>query len=451
MTTVTQALHVKPDDTKFSFTKSRLNKLTEPGTYSDTNRESNGLTLEIRSTNSAKTFRLRKRLNGKLIVVTIGVYPGVTIEQARKDARTAVNLINDGINPNDAKKANRKKHITLEEAFNDYLDFKKLQPSTINGYKVSFKNVLSSLAKKEVTTISYPDVLKVHKAYSERSHSEADRAMRLLRAIFFYAMDETMDTDGNPIILVNPVKKLFKAKQTHTLDRKVRKLEDDQIKPFFEHFEAMRADPRPFFQTGADLLLMLLFHGTRYSETAQIKWHNVDMKYKRFWLDETKGGRRLWLPMNTYTYEVFKRRKALSTGSEYVFPSVKDQGKHLSDVKKPLISLLEETGITITPHDLRRTFLGLGNRLAMSAYTIKQLSNHAQAKNDVTSGYLTQSADELREPSQMIANNILELSGRKLRTDTDSLLIDMLKDLSDDDKRKLIFKLANQQEAVNQE
>lgn len=444
MESVTQALHVKLDSTKFSFTKSRLNKLTEPGTYYDTNKESSGLSLDIRSVNSAKTFRLRKRLNGKLIAVTIGIYPDKTIEQARNDARTAVNQINNGINPNNAKKVERQKQITLEEAFHNYLDFKKLQPSTIRGYKCSFKNVLAPLAKKEITSIAYPDVLKTHKAYSLRSHAEADRAMRLLRAIFSHSMDELIDTDGKPFILVNPVKKLFKAKQTHTLDRKVRKLEDDQIKTFFNHIEAMTSDSRPFFQTGADLLLILLFHGTRYTETAKITWQNVDMKYKRFWLDETKGGRRLWLPMNTYTYEVFKRRKALAKGSEYIFPSVNDQAKHLSDVKKPLKALLEDTGIQITPHDLRRTFLGLGNRLAMSAYTIKQLSNHAQAKNDVTSGYLTQSADELREPSQMIANRILELSGSELRTDTDSQLMDIFKGMSEDEKRKLIFRLENQ-------
>ncbi len=434
---------------KLNFTKKSLSTIVPPengrAVYSDSNEKANRLKLEVTKT-GLKTFKLKQKINGKPITVTIGRYPEMTIEQARKLAGAKQQEIQNGINPNKTKKAKRIKHATIEQIFADYLSHKELKPSTINGYQISFRNVLTPIAKKEVTQVTYEDILKLHKTYSSRSQAEADRAMRLLRAVYFYAMDELLDSLGEPLIKANPVRKLFKTKRVRPLERKTRKLEDDQIKPFINHIEAMTSDERPFYQTGADLILLLLFHGTRYTETAKIRWANVDMKYKRFWLDSTKNGRRLWLPMTSYTYNLFKRRKARATGSEFVFPSVTDSTRHLADVKKPLRDLLEATGIQVTPHDLRRTFMGLGNRIGLSAYTLKQLANHSINENDVTEGYVTQSADDLREPSQKITAEILRKAGRTI-TNQDDIILDMLKSLSHDEKRKLMFQLANQEKA----
>lgn len=436
---VTPALHTN-ESKSFNFTKSAIEELHYKGRYLDSHKDANGLSLEIRSDSGPKTFRIRKRVNGKPSQVTLGRFPIITIAEARKMAREASALMAKGTDPNQIKKEQRQKAMTLEVAFHLYLDFKNLKLSTIRGYKTSFNNVLISLAKKPVTEISYDDVLKVHRLYSQKSTAEADRAARLLRAIFYYLMDELLDAKGKPLIIANPVKKLFKAKQIHHLDRKTRKVEDDQIKPFFKFFEQMTNDSRPFYQTGADLILVLLFHGTRFGETSKLKWSNIELRYKRFWLTETKNGRRLWLPMNDFTYQLFLRRKKMNMESEYVFPSVNNNDKPISDVKKPLRTLLEETGIKITPHDLRRTFLSLGNRIGLSRYTIKQLSNHSQSSNDVTEGYVTQTADELREPSQKIANRIFSLTGEDT-ADSDNFLNDLLMSLDTTQKTTLMRKL----------
>lgn len=431
----------------FNFTVKELDSINEIGTYYDKSKQANGLYMRIRNNSGAKSFKVNGRVKGKQIEVSLGTYPKTTIEQARIKARQAQADITSGINPNTKKKFQRTKQATLAETFERYLEVKNLKPKTISGYRTSFKNVLAPLSKKPITEITFDDVLKVHKRYTNKSPAEADRAMRLLRAMFYLAMDEVRDLNGNPLILENPVRKLGKHKHFTHLDRKTRKVEDDQLRPFLDCIEAMTADTRPFYQVGADLILTLFYHGTRFTETASLKWYQVDLNRKHFYLSETKNGRRLWLPMTTESEKVFKRRKKLATGSEFVFPSVTDTNKHITDVKKPLRHLLEQTGIAITPHDLRRTFESTGNRIGLSVYTLKQLANHTPSKTDVTEGYTFQSADELREPSQKITNALLQKAGRTV-TDGDTLLKDLLSGLSEADKRKLALQLMNQSQAV---
>lgn len=428
---------------EFSFTKKRLDGITEGGNYKDAHDQSNGLKLRYKADKGTKSFFVIGRPHGqrKSVTVSLGTYPKTTIEQARKKARAAQDDFSNGINPNEKKKFQRTKQATLKEMFDFYLEMKSLKPQTVKGYHSSFRLVLSSLADTPITEIDYNKVLKVHKAYAQRSQAEADRAMRLLRAIFYMAMDEIRDLNGNPLILENPVKKLGKNRHMKKLDRKITKLEDNQIKPFLDTFEAMTGDLRPFYQTGADLALMLLYHGTRFTEMASMKWLQVDLINKRFYLDETKNGRRLWLPTNSETQKILMRRKRLSTGSEFVFPSATDTTKPISDIKKPLRELLEQTGVKITPHDLRRTFLGMGARLGFNDSILKQMANHATG-SDVTTGYLIQSADELREPSQKIANRFLELAGREVN-DTGSKINQMLDDMTDAEKERLLIRLMN--------
>jgi integrase len=432
---------------EFSFTKKRLDKLETGGNYKDTHDQANGLKLRFKIDSGTKSFFVIGRPDGshKPVTVSLGTYPKTTIEQARKKARATQADFSNGINPNSKKKFQRTKQSTLAEMFEAYLLSKALKPSTIKGYRSSFKNVLSPLVNTPVTEIDYNKVLKVHKAYAKRSQAEADRAMRLLKAIINMAMDDIRDLDGRPVILENPVRKLGKNRHMKKLDRKVSKLEDDQIKPFLDTMEAMSSDSRPFFQVGADLSLMLFYHGTRFSEMARMKWQQVDFRNKRFYLDETKNGRRLWLPMNSESETVLKRRKKLSTGSEYVFTSVTDNGKAISDIKKPLRELLESTGIKITPHDFRRTFLGMGARLGFNDSILKQLANHATG-SDVTTGYLIQSADELKEPSQRVANRFLELAGKAVN-DSDSQINELLNGMDEAEKQRLLIRLMNSKQA----
>ena len=73
-------------------------------------RDVKGLALRLTSTGT-KTFLTIKRVNGKKVFTTLGHYPSMTIQQARKQARTVLNIISDGINPNNKAKEDRLKKL----------------------------------------------------------------------------------------------------------------------------------------------------------------------------------------------------------------------------------------------------------------------------------------------------------------------------------------------------
>ena len=58
-----------------------------------------------------------------------------------------------------------------------------------------------------------------------------------------------------------------------------------------------------------------------------------------------------------------------------------------------------KAGLNITPHDLRRTFISVANRLSMNYPVLKRLLNHRDAKtaDDVTLQYVQISQRELRD------------------------------------------------------
>ncbi|MGE4403738.1 MAG: Arm DNA-binding domain-containing protein [Desulfobulbus sp.] len=94
---------------EINFTKAALEQAQAPAGvkrfYLYDERES-GLVFQITPT-GRKTFQLYKKHLGKPVRVTIGTFPELSVEQARKKAREIkVDLI-DGINPNEERRAIR--------------------------------------------------------------------------------------------------------------------------------------------------------------------------------------------------------------------------------------------------------------------------------------------------------------------------------------------------------
>lgn len=75
-------------------------------------------------------------------------------------------------------------------------------------------------------------------------------------------------------------------------------------------------------------------------------------------------------------------------------------------------ALVEETrtasGITVIPHDLRRTFATVAERLDLSLKTVKSLLNH-RMDDDVTAGYVISETERLRSAMQRITNTLCEM------------------------------------------
>ena len=71
-----------------------------------------------------------------------------------------------------------------------------------------------------------------------------------------------------------------------------------------------------------------------------------------------------------------------------------------------------DSGVSFSAHDLRRTFITIAESLDISVYALKRLLNHKMI-NDVTAGYIITDVYRLRVPMQKITDYILLQVGLK--------------------------------------
>jgi len=146
-----------------------------------------GFALRVTS-GGVKTFILEKRIKGKVKRITLGRYPDLTAEQARRQAQKMLGEIATGIDP--VAKATREKDesITLADVFDDYLEARRnLKESTIHDYRRHLKNSFADWRDKPLKQINKAMVATRHAQLGERSPARANNAMRVLRALFNFA------------------------------------------------------------------------------------------------------------------------------------------------------------------------------------------------------------------------------------------------------------------------
>ena len=78
----------------------------------------------------------------------------------------------------------------------------------MRDYRIIFNSYLSEWSNKELISITRAMVVKKHTTIGNKSIYRANATMRLLRAIFNFAIIEYEDSSGMPVITHNPVLKI---------------------------------------------------------------------------------------------------------------------------------------------------------------------------------------------------------------------------------------------------
>lgn len=394
--------------THFSFTKPLLEAIPFATTgeriiYHDTHKNAGG--LQLRVTTTAKTFFIQKRVNGKPERSTLGRFPDMTIEQARKRAAEDNAIIAKGGSLVAEKKRAKLEAKTLQEVMDDYLKARKdLKPRTISDMANAFKEVCPEWLSKPITQITPDMIAKRHAKHgSERSKARANLAMRYLRALYNYAIAEYQDDNGKLLVEINPIKKLSQTRAWYKIAGKQSYLNDAQIGPWVQ---AVMALPTASIR---DYLLALLLTGLRSSEAQKLTWNNIDFTSKVLVIVDPKNGRDHHLPLSDYLLDMFTRRKTGAV-SDYVFAD--HLGKRISNIRYSQAAIEEQTGVKFSPHDLRRSFVTIAERLDFPFSVLKRLLNHVETGN-VTMGYIGADVDRLRAPMQKITDYVLKCAELK--------------------------------------
>ncbi|MBJ7556995.1 tyrosine-type recombinase/integrase [Marinomonas spartinae] len=394
---------------KIRFTKEVLNAV-EPSNQRQRIKDAKveGLVLEVLPS-GRKSFRVYKRVKGQKspVNVTLGQYPSLTIENARKLALSTLEKIAHGINPNEQAKVEAKAQITLHEVFHDYLSQKELSQSSLRGYNQIFNTYLNDWHTTPIANLTETMIKERHSSLSCTSRAQADYCMRVLRALFNFAQFEYKDSQDRPIYLYNPVKILSHKRQWNHVPRKQTRLTHTEIKKLLETLEVMRQETDPFTFAVCDFVEIALFTGLRKSELLCLKWEDVDFNEQTFSLTETKNGEKLELPMSNHLLTIFQRRRE-HTDNDYVFQAENDYG-YIREPKKVIQKIEKQSEVNFTLHDLRRTFTSIAEQLRVGTYTLKRLLNHKTGRNDVTAGYTILTAKELSKATEEISLEMLSM------------------------------------------
>lgn len=356
----------------------------------------------------SKAFFIEKIIHGKLRRITLGRYPELTVEQARKEAHKLLGKIAIGIDPRADKKEAKIKKITLIQAFNDYIAARNvLKPSTILDYQRVLNQVMPDWLNKPLLEITKDKVAARHSSHGEqKSEARANLAMRLLRAIFNFAKGAYEDANGKSLILENPVKRLSDTRAWYRIEKRQGVIKRHELPAWYKGLNQYTNHlGQEKVEMMKDYFLFILFTGLRREEANRLKWVNVDFDARTILIANTKNHQNHILPLSDFLYSLLQRRKQ-NVVNEYVFPSESKKG-HLTEPRKAMLKIVQLSGIEFTVHDLRRTFITIAESLDIPVYALKRLLNH-KTNGDVTAGYIVMDVERLRAPMQIITNYLVQ-------------------------------------------
>lgn len=342
-----------------------------------------------------KTFFVQASISGKLSRIKIGRYGVYTAEQARMCAKEMFIDISKGINPKEKERDEKTKNITFEVVLNEYIkNSRRLKERTKKNYRDILNRHVPDWMKKPLSQIKKNDVIERHTRIGlTQGEYVANATMRILRTLFNYAK-ATYE-----ICPDNPVEHLSRTKSWYKEEKRQNYIKAKDI-PIF--FDAVNKLPN---QTYRDFFLLILFTGLRRNEAAKLKWEDINFENRTLIIEETKNGRKHELPLSNFLFNLLSTRfTASNKDTKWVFSGTGKTG-HFIEPKKGIAQILEQTGITFSTHDLRRTFITIAESIDLSDFTLKRLLNHKS--NDVTAGYIIHNVDRLREPMEKISQRII--------------------------------------------
>ena len=404
----------------FSFTKPLLDALPPAAAgkrdyYNDT--KVRGLQIMVTDKGS-KSFAVYRRIKGRPTRYTLGSFPDLTPELARRKAEAVLGRIALGEDIVQEDRKVESQGITLGDAFDRFIKIRgpRLKHSTINSYANFMQGPLANWKNRRLTEITKDQIGERHHVMSrDNGPARADGVMRFLRSLLNFANGEFELPDGTPLLPYNPVSRLSQTRAWNRPKRRTTVIRAAQLEPWFAAVLDLKADAARkglIDSQGAliaDYLILLVLTGLRRSEGAQLKWADVDLANRTLTVRDTKNHDDHTLPMSDYLLDILKARRTLAI-TDFVFPGPGKTG-HINEPRPQMAKVVAASGVEFHLHDLRRTFATVAESLDIPHYALKRLLNHRS--NDVTEGYVIRDVERLRKPMQDITNYILKCARLK--------------------------------------
>ncbi len=285
--------------------------------------DGNGLRLRVKP-NGTKTwlFNYTRPHNGKRANMTFGSYPSLSLTNARKKALSAIETLQDGIDPqvklkNQQTIEQQRLLSTLAEVTNSWLTVKSStisEKTKVNLQRALNLHLLPKLGNTPITELTAPLVINTLQPLQAKGHLETlKRICQRVNEIMSFAQNKGL-------IEYNPLAKISSA----------------FLKPTVTNMKSISADELPelmktlgrasIMYTTRCMIEWQLHTMTRPIETAQARWDEIDWD-ENLWVipaDRMKKRRDHLVPLTPQTLNLLNEMKKINGGSEYIFASYKD-------------------------------------------------------------------------------------------------------------------------------
>lgn len=385
--------------TRFPFTKRGIEAIpyqdpespSREAEYSDS--EMIGLKLRV-SKNGRRFFQHRYRHLGRKRCLSLGEFPHVSLQDARKRVSQNIALLARNIDPAEEKKQKRNDLTIAAFAEGFYLPHAVSHKKTWKDdqYKLD-RRIIPALGKLRLSSITVRDITGFHTKEKERNTATtANHYLVLIRRMLNLAVKWGM-------LEKNPAAGMEKFKEP---PHRERYLSQDELPRFLKALDEQED------RLSMAVIKLLLFTGCRKGEILSLKWSQVKLDEGRLFLPITKNGKSRSILLNA------KSRQILVSltdhrgegGSEYVFPSRAGTRKgHIADLRKPFEKVCLAADIEgLRIHDLRHSFATIAVMGGASLYDVQKLLGHSDIS--MTQRYAHMVDDTLQKATDNVSRLI---------------------------------------------
>lgn len=362
--------------------------------------------------NGSRYWRMKYRYAGKEKLLSIGVYPDVTLAEARDKRTEAKRMLAAGDDPSEVKQAAREaKSLAVNNSFEllalEWHEHKK--PNWSSGYADDIleylrKDIFPYIGKKAVTDIKPMTMLSVLKKMEERGVlDKLKKTRQACRQIFTYAII-TGRAEFNPV--ADLAGALKTPKQQHFPH-----LMPAQIGPFIQ---AVNAYTGSKVTRAATLLLM--YTSVRTIELRASEWAEFDLDNDLWQIpkERMKMRRPHLVPLSRQVKSHLLELKEITGWGKYVFPGRNDARKPMSEAS--INQVIKRIGFSgkVTGHGFRHTMSTVLHEKGFNSAWIEAQLAHAD-RNTIRGTYNhAQYLDGRREMLQWYADYLDELAKKSV-------------------------------------
>ncbi|ENU3989666.1 tyrosine-type recombinase/integrase [Enterobacter hormaechei] len=354
--------------------------------------------------NGARYWRLKYRISGKEKLLALGVYPDVTLADARAKRDQAKRGIAGGVDPNEAKreeKANREAQV--KNTFHDIATewhsskLKKWSPGYASDIIEAFKkDVFPYIGKRPIAEIKPLELLNVLRRMEGRGATEkAKKVRQRCGEVFRYAI-----VTGRAEY--NPAPDLTSAMQGHESNH-YPFLNVPELPAFFESLSRY---------SGSELVVLaarlLIITGLRPGELRGASWREVD-EQAAVWeipAERMKMRRPHMVPLSQQALSIIACIREITGRYPLMFPGRNDPRKTMSEAS--INQVFKRIGYAgkVTGHGFRHTMSTILHEQGYNTAWIETQLAHID-KNTVRGTYNhAQYLDGRREMLQWYADYI---------------------------------------------